>query len=173
MNVVVKKINNNRGGIATILAYILVSFLLVVFILLNFSWNIRDNTYDYISTTIKTAVDISVKRGIVDGDIKNFIIENLSKMYELEDYEITIGKQDISDIGSTNNSITKYNLKSISSSNKVSFKVGDVLYIQFKLVNEDKQPLSSKLIKMINGNDDYRYDNLLIIHQGMVEVNGE
>lgn len=165
----INKFKSNRGSLGTILAYIVVALPLIYIILLGFTWKIKDNTYDYIDAAVRTAVDIGVKKGEMNTDIDNFLRNKIDQVYDSNDYEIIYGKQDINDIGTRNIDIYR------SMNTKISYKVGDVLYIQFKLVNETKEPMYSKLIKLITSSDpgeEDNFDRLLIIHQGMVEVNG-
>lgn len=166
-----EKIYSKKGGTGTIIAYTVVLIPLIYVILLGFTWNLRDNTYDYIDTTLRTAVDTTTKRGVFDDKSKAFIEVKLDKIYSPSDYEVIIAKQDFADIGG-NIPITK-NIKNITHdiSSHIKFNVGDVVYIQFKIIEEEKEPVVSRLIKVISSEGDM--DKMLIIHQGMVEVNGE
>lgn len=165
----INKFKNNRGSLGIILAYIVVALPLIYIILLGFTWKIKDNTYDYIDSAVRIAVDIAVKKGEINTDIDSFLRNKIDQVYDSNDYEIVYGKQDINDIGTRNIDIYK------SADTKIPYKVGDVLYIQFKLINETKEPMYSKLIKLITSSEpgeEDNFDRLLIIHQGMVEVNG-
>lgn len=175
---VLNKLKSKKGGLATIVAYMIVFLPLLYIILIGFFAQIRDNTEDFIHATLRNAVDITTKRGVFDEDIKNFIVSKIggnsgTGLFLPEDYEIVIGKQDEGNIGGGNSTIIKININDISSSNKVYFKVGDVVYIQFKIINPDKEPIVSRLIRFISRDNSFEYDMLLIVQQGMVEVNGE
>lgn len=175
---IIKKIRSKRGNASTILAYVVVFLPLLYLILLSFAWQIRDNTQDYIHATLRTAVDVTTKRGVFDKETKDFIINKIGDsngngLYLPNEYEIMIGKQDEGNLGGGNATIIKTNINNINLTNKLSFKVGDIVYIQFKIIQPSKEPMSSRLIKLLSRDDSVEYDNLLMVQQGMVEVNGQ
>jgi len=171
----INKLKGKKGGISTILAYAITFLPLLYLILVSFTWQIRDNTEDYISSTLRTAIDITTKRGVFDEDVKSFITNKIGDssgngIYRYGvDYAIYIGKQSYEDIGGELNT---WDMSSINSANQIYFKVGDVAYAQFEIINNNKEPMVSRLIKLIGDNNGAGFDKLLIVQQGMVEVNG-
>lgn len=166
-----KKFIDNKGGIKTIIAYTVVLIPLIFIILLGFTWTLRDNTYDYVDTTLRTAVDITTKKGLFDNNTKLFIKGKLDKIYLPADYEVVIAKQSFTNIGGTIPTPTNINSITTSAATSIKYSVGDVVYIQFKIINDNKEPLSSRLIRLIGGGTDI--DRMIIVEQGMVEVNGQ
>lgn len=168
----ITKLRTKKGGLATILAYVIVFLPLVYLMLLGFTWQIRDSTEQHINRTIRTAIDITIKKGVFDNSTKLFIKQNIDKFYLPNEYKVTIGYQHENDIGGNNSTITKVNLEDISLSNTVNYKVRDVAYIQFEIMDSKKEPMVSRLMKLISRKNN-GMDKMLIVQQGMVEVNGE
>lgn len=168
----INKLKSKKGGIATILAYVIVFLPLIYLVLLSFTWQIRDSTEQHINRTIRTAIDITTKKGVFDNNTKLYITKNIDKFYLPSEYKVIVGYQKENDIGGGNSTIIKTNLTNINSNNKVYYKVRDIAYIQFEIIAPKKEPIVSRLMKLLSKKNT-GMDKMLIVQQGMVEVNGE
>lgn len=168
-NYIFQKLKCKRGISDTLLAFIIVSPFIIYIFLLTGSWKLRDVQYQYIDNAVKTTLQMATKKGKINTALHGFLVNKVEKLYNTGEYKITYGKQDFENLDS-DNIATFTDL--LSTHNK--YKAGDVLYIQFEITDPDREPIYSKLLKILpfsNSNTSSNFDRMLIVHVGMVEVN--